>query len=200
MPVDPLVAYFMGMVLLVIGCTVVGELSLAGAYHLNRRHFAAINMEMVHQHNLSVQAIGMKDKASYKACNSLANEAFGRNFFSHIALFASSLWPVPFVLGWMSFRFSEVEFPLPFTVPAVGDTVGNSFFFIPLYIVARVAFAKARPHLPLFSRLHKAMKDNENQERLISWAELGKPGAMPGVASDVTCGVMPGDAARIQRS
>lgn len=173
LPLDPVTAYCVGMVLLVLLCTVVGELSLAGVYFLNRKHFAKVNGEMIRQHNLSVKAIRQKDKASYKACNSLANDAFGQNFFSHIALFASSLWPVPFALGWMAFRFSEITFQLPFTIPAVGGEVGNNFFFIPMYVLCRVAFAKSKPHLPVFKQIQKAIKDNEDPgEDLVSWSQL----------------------------
>ncbi|MFK4765951.1 hypothetical protein ACI3L3_14370 [Desulfobaculum sp. SPO524] len=186
LPLEPLTAYFVGMFLLVLLCTVVGELSLAGAYFLNRKHFAKINQDMIRQHNLSVQAICEKDKASYKACNSLANEAFGQNFFSHIALFASSLWPVPFALGWMVMRFSEVVFPLPFTIPAIGNEVGNNFIFIPLYVAVRVGFAKLKPHLPVFKQILQAIKDNEDPgENLLSWSELydGKKKDAPGAGA-----------------
>lgn len=170
LPVPPVYAYFLGMLLLILACTLLGELSLAGVYYVNRKHFAKLNRDMIHNHNLSVEAIREKDKRSYKACNSLANEAFGQNFFSHIALFASSLWPVPFVLSWMMFRFGDVAFQLPFTIPAIGDTVGNNFVFVPMYVLVRVLFARSRKFIPGYRFLASAMKKNEDiGEELLSW-------------------------------
>ncbi len=87
---NPYVGFAIGIFWVSLAATILGELCMAGIYFLNAKHFAKINREMVGHHNLSVKAIAVKNKKAWKACNSIANEAFGRNFFSHIALFASS--------------------------------------------------------------------------------------------------------------
>ena len=120
-------------------------------------------------HNLSIKALGLKDKVSWKACNSIASEDFGKNFFSHIALFASSLWIVPFVIGWMSYRFGAVDF----IVPGIGE-VGPPFIFIPAYILFRYLFSKAKPWIPIFKVIQRKIKENEGEEDMLSYSDLAK--------------------------
>ncbi|WP_461209052.1 hypothetical protein [Desulfocurvus sp. DL9XJH121] len=173
LPLHPMAAFFVGLVLLALALTVVGELCMAGAYFANRRHFARIAHEMTVNNNNSIRALARQDKASYKACNSLANEAFGQSFFSGLALFAASVWPVAFALSWLAFRYGAIEFPVPFTA----FTVGVNFLFIPLYIVVRFGFAKAKPHLPVFGRIRRAVLANEYAgEELMTWGDLVQDG------------------------
>ena len=77
----------------------------------NRKHFARITHEMTINNNNSIRALARRDKASYKACNAQANDAFGKSFFSGIALFASSIWPAFLVMAWLAYRFPELTFP-----------------------------------------------------------------------------------------
>lgn len=168
-PAPPLVAFALGLAIMALVLTMIGELSLAGAYFLNRKHFARIHREMVRNNNNSVRALARADKKSYTACNAMANEAFGQNFFSGLALFAASVWPVAFAMGWLSLRYGAVEFPLPF----VERTVGPNFYFVPLYIAVRIAFSFAKPYLPVYSRIQKAVKANQDPgERMLTWGDL----------------------------
>lgn len=169
-PGNVYVGYAMGIIWLAFLVTLLGELTMAGVYLLNRKHFLAQKREMVSHLNLSMKALAAKDKNSYKACNAIANEAFGRNFFSGIALFASSLWPVPFALGWLQFRFASVEF----TLPLVG-AVGSAFMFIPTYIFVRILFFKAKPYLPFFSYMTKLLRKQEaNEEQMLTYMDMVK--------------------------
>lgn len=169
-PGNVYVGYAMGIIWLAFLVTLLGELTMAGVYLLNRKHFLAQKREMVSHLNLSMKALAAKDKNSYKACNAIANEAFGRNFFSGIALFASSLWPVPFALGWLQFRFASVEF----TLPLVG-AVGSAFMFIPTYIFVRILFSKAKPYLPFFSYMTKLLRKQEaNEEQMLTYMDMVK--------------------------
>lgn len=173
LPVAPLAAFAVGLVGLGLVITILGELSMAGVYFINRRHFAAVNADMVKHHNLSVKAIRQGDKDSYTACNSLANEAFGKNFFSHAALFSASIWPLPLAMGWLAFRFSEVVF----TLPGVGSEVGVNFAFIPLYVALRILFGRYKRFVPPFGAIARAVKANETSgEDLMAWSELLKDG------------------------
>ncbi|MFH1915402.1 MAG: hypothetical protein ABIK45_14155 [Pseudomonadota bacterium] len=177
---NPHLGFAVGIFWLCLLTTVIGELCMAGVYFLNKKHFATINQSMVRHHNLSLQALGAKDKTAWKACNSIANDAFGKNFFSRIALFASSLWVVPFAIGWLSFRFSSVDFVLPY----LGE-VGVSFLFIPLYIVTRVLFCRAKPVLPVFRHIKRKVAENEGAEILMSYSDLAKKEDGPAVTGPV---------------
>lgn len=172
-PAQAWLGFALGIFWICLVTTVIGELSMAGAYFANKRHFAKHSQDMVQNHNLSVQALGCKNKEAWKACNHLANDAFGKNFFSHIALFASSLWPVPFAIGWLYYRFAEVDF----TVPFVGE-IGPSFIFIPAYILFRWLFGKAKPWLPVFRTIKQKITENETAGgTMLSYADLMKDGA-----------------------
>ncbi|WP_419784866.1 hypothetical protein [Pseudodesulfovibrio sp.] len=167
---NPYVGFGLGIIFICLVTTVLGELCMAGVYFLNAKHFGKMNKDMVHNHNLSVKAIGVRNKTAWKACNSIANEAFGKNFFAHIALFASSIWMVPFGLGWIYYRFSSVDF----TVPFIG-AVGPAFYFIPAYILSRFLFEKAKPWIPLFRVIKRKIKENEGEEEMILFSDLAKP-------------------------
>lgn len=164
---NPYIGFAIGIMWICLFTTIVGELCMAGIYFLNAKHFAKMNRDMVNHHNLSVKAIGVKDKKAWKACNSIANEAFGKNFFSHIALFASSLWVVPFGIGWLFYRFGEVEF----VVPLIGQ-VGPPFIFIPAYILTRYLFGKAKPWLPVFKTIKRKIRENEGEDEMLMFSDL----------------------------
>ena len=161
------VGFAFGLFWICLTATIVGELCMAGVYFLNKRHFASINRDMVDHHNLSVRALGAKNKTAWKACNSIANDAFGKNFFARIALFASSLWVVPFVLGWLSYRFGTVDF----SVPLVG-AIGPAFIFIPVYILFRYLFSLSKPWLPFFRTIQQKVKENEAGDEMMTFLEL----------------------------
>ena len=129
-PDIPDVGWWLGTTLLAAWCTILGKITLILAYRVNHSHVKEIEREMVDRHNQSVNALKAGNKPAYKAINRLANEAYGKTFFFQVAMACSSLWPVPFALGWMQARFSGVDFLLPFTE----ETVSYPFVFIPLYI------------------------------------------------------------------
>ena len=161
------VGFAIGLFWVCLAATVIGELCMAGVYFLNKKHFASVNREMVDHHNLSVHALGAKDKGSWKACNSIANDAFGKNFFARIALFASSLWLVPISIGWLSYRFGGVDF----TVPVLG-AVGPAFIFIPAYILVRVLFSYSKPWLPFFRTIKRKVEENEAADAMLTFTDL----------------------------
>jgi len=161
--------FYLGTLVLCAAAVVVGEATYILAYMLNRRHYESGQDEMVRMHNLSVQAIAAKDKASYKAANSLANESFGKSFFAQAALFCASLWPVPFLLGWMSLRFRGVG------IPFFGLSVSYVAVFLPTYILCRYGFSKIKGRLPFFSKAQATMRQMaEKREKILSWADLGE--------------------------
>jgi hypothetical protein len=151
--------YFIGTWVLSLLCVIIGEFTISLVFRFNKEYIDHDNQKMVKMQTLSVQALMAKDKMSYKACNKEANEAFGKVFFKQIALAASSLWPIPFALGWMQTRFLDVEFLLPCRLPALGESVGYSFTFIPMYILARILFGKIKHKLPYFNKMQKILAE-----------------------------------------
>jgi|Deesub1362A_J573_1020465.scaffolds.fasta_scaffold00062_67 hypothetical protein len=148
----PVLDYLAGTFLLAMASVVVGEGSLLVAYGINRRHLVGLQREMTRMHNLSLDALRVKDKGAYKTFNREANEAHGKVFFNLVALSAASLWPAFFALAWMQTRFQGVGLSVPF----VGLEVGYPAVFILNYILSKILFKQLRPHLPLFRR-HQAM-------------------------------------------
>lgn len=181
----PLAGFVFGIAVLAFLSILLGEYTMAGAYLFNRRHFKEQTEEMVRMHNLSIEAIRSKDKESYRATNKWANEHFGKAFFARMALFACSMWPVPFALGWLDTRFAGMGImELPFT----SWQPGYAFFYIGLYIALRVAFAKlAKPRIPFFNRVVEMMQ-HETDEEVKSWGELNTAPSSDGPGDD------PGDA------
>ncbi len=143
-PNDPLTGYYLGIFVLSLTCVIIGEYSISIAFKVNKDKITRDNNDINHFQDLSIEALKAGDKKAYKACNSIANDAFGKSFFSQITLSASSLWPLFIALGWMQYRFTEVEFSLPF--PIFGTTFSAGYFltFVFCYITTRILFGKFR--------------------------------------------------------
>ena len=169
---NPMLGYLMGIAVLGLLCAVIGDLTVALAYRVNGAFLKRDNQELVAMQNKSLLALRARDKASYQACNEVANESFGKVFFSQLALGASSLWPVAFALQWLHERFADVTFLLPFPL---GDrtSVGYAFTFIPMYILMRILFGHLRSRLPGYRRLTVARDiDGAETESMLSVADV----------------------------
>lgn len=163
-------AFWLGTTVLSLWCIVAGEFSGALVYLWNRDFYDNQQREMVRMHNLSVEAIRHKDKATYKASNRWANEYFGKVFFSGAALFAVSLWPVPFALGWLDGRFRGIEL---YHVPFGGWPLGYAFVFFATYIPLRILFSRVRDRMPFFRRVARLRKESAASiGDVTSWSEL----------------------------
>lgn len=169
----PIFGYLIGTAILSLACVVLGQFTLSLAYRTNRTNLKSNNNEMVRMHNLSIYALLAKNKKAYKSCNKEANDAFGKYFFAQIALGISSLWPIPFALAWMQTRFDGVDFLLPFALPGVGQAVGYTFTFIPMYVLVYILFGKIKHRLPYFKREHEFLKADVNDtEKMLSISDL----------------------------
>lgn len=179
---NPASGFFFGTFILTLWCTLIGELTALGVGRINRAYLKKLEQESIRLHNLSVKAIIHKDKESYRACNKMANEAWGKFFFATIAQGAASLWPVPFALAWMHTRFADIEFELAYSIPLLPDVVGYPAVFIPMYILVRICFAKLKPWLPLFhgDDTPKLRRPGHEEEKMITWADVDKHKGLPG--------------------
>ena len=164
---NPTAGFYIGICILSLLAVVTGEASFLGAYRLNRRHYEEMRRDMTRMHNLSLKAISVKDKASYKAANRMANESYGKTFFSQAALFCASLWPVPFVLGWLSLRFNGVE------IPFFSAHISYAAAFLGMYILTRFLFSRIKTRIPPFSRAYAVMRQrDEAEEKALSWSDF----------------------------
>ena len=164
---NPMLGYLIGIAVLALLCAVAGDLTITLAFRINGTFFRRDNRELVRLQNKSLLALQAKDKESYQACNEVANDSFGKVFFSQMALGASSLWPVPFALQWLDGRFADVAFLLPMQL-GERTAVGYAFTFIPMYILMRILFGQIRTRLPGYRRLiaTKEIDDAETEAML----------------------------------
>jgi hypothetical protein len=113
-----------------------------------------------------MEALKVGNRPAYEAANKLANEAFGKSFFMQLTLSATFFWPIFFVLGWMQYRFLDLEFPLPF----VGFSLGYIGVFIVIYIMAYVLFKQIKGRLPFFG----GMAGNPDQANTVERLPTGQ--------------------------
>jgi len=179
---NPATGFFFGTFVLCFWATLLGELTALGVGRVNRSYLRKLEQESIRWHNLSVKAIIHKDKASYKSCNKMANEAWGKFFFATLAQGGATLWPVPFALAWMASRFQAVEFELAFAIPYFPDKLGYPAVFLPMYILVRICFSRLKPWLPFFNDLDapKLRRPGHEDEKMITWADVDKHRGLPG--------------------
>lgn len=149
----PIAGYLFGTFCLAVFCIILGQITQVVLWRWNRPWLNADNREMVRMHNLSLKALTAKNKPAYTASNKVANDAFGKFFFSRIAMSMASLWPVPFALAWMDTRFADVEF-LVFGLGSVGYLAT----FIPVLILAAILFSRIKTHIPFFATVARQMQ------------------------------------------
>jgi hypothetical protein len=145
LPSNEYAGFFLGTFVLALICLILGDVTFSLASRLLGKHLDRVATEAIKYQDLSIDAAKAGDKASFKVVNKLANDAFGRSFFSVMAFSMTRLWPVPFALAWMQYRFLEVEFPIPGTKWSLGY-IGA---FIIIYIIAYLAWNR----LPWFRRI-----------------------------------------------
>ncbi len=151
------VDFVLGTFLLACLCLVLGEITIFLIFLLSRRRILEKTVEAEKYQDLSIEALKAGDKEAYLAANQLANDAFGHSFFQQAALSAAFLWPVCFALGWMQFRFLEVEFPIPGTSWSMGF-IGP---FIIIYLAAYFLFKRLKKGLGLSGRI-RALADGQS--------------------------------------
>ena len=142
-PENPVLGYYLGTFVLTFITVLTGKYSLACALRLNRGLIEKDHYRTNYFQNLSLAALKTGDKKAFRACNGIANEAYGKCFFTQAALSAASLWPVFIALGWMQYRFMEVEFQLPFSIPLLGSAFGYVSNFLFCYIIMAIVIKKS---------------------------------------------------------
>ncbi|MGA7563093.1 MAG: hypothetical protein WBW55_07825 [Desulfobaccales bacterium] len=166
--------FLIGTFALALMAVIAGECTISFAYLLARKRIERVTDEAVKYQNLSIDALTVGNKEAYRAANRLANDAFGHSFFMQIALSAAFLWPVCFALAWMSYRFADLKFPVPY----LHFSVGYIAVFLFLLVAAYFAFKPLKYRIPYFRRI-KAMLDASSRaaQEMKSFADLLTPGA-----------------------
>jgi hypothetical protein len=166
------VNFLLGTMALAVLCQLVGEFTSFLASLMVRRHFEQVSGEAKRYQDLSMEALKSGDRPAYEAANKLANEAFGKSFYSQVALSATFVWPIFFALGWMQYRFLEVTFPLPF----IGFSLGYIGVFLILYISAYFAFKPVKRRMPYYRRIRELKDASDRSARdLKSFGEPQSP-------------------------
>jgi hypothetical protein len=174
------VNFLLGILALAVLCLLVGEFTSFLALLIVRRHFEQVSGEARRYQDLSMEALKAGDRPAYEGANKLANEAFGKSFYSQVALSATFVWPIFFALGWMQYRFLDLTFPLPF----IGFSLGYIGVFILLYIAAYFIFKPVKRRLPYYRRIRelkdasvRSARDRKNFGEPLLPAAAGTPTA-----------------------
>ena len=161
--------FLIGTFVLGMIAVILGEFTISLAYLANRRHIEKQTGEVVRFQNLSIDAIEAHNKQAYSAANKIANEAFGKSFFMQIALSTAFLWTIPLALGWMQYRFHDLEFRLLFT----DYTIGYFAVFLALYVAAYLLFKRIKPIIPYFKWINARLEEsNKRIGEMRSFSEL----------------------------
>ncbi len=170
--------FIIGTFVLALIAVIIGECTISVAYLLARKRIEKVTDETIRYQNLSIDALTSGDKGAYQAANELANDAFGHSFFMQIALSAAFLWPIFFALAWMSNRFEELEFPVPY----LHFSLGYIAVFVFLFVAAYFVFKPVKYRIPYFRRIKEMLKSSSLTGRklksfgdLLSPAGAGKP-------------------------
>jgi hypothetical protein len=145
LPDESIWGMYLGTFVLAMAAVVIGNVTLNLALIINKRRVGEYRESMVKMNNLSIEALQAGDGDSYRACNTLGNDAVGRMFFLNMTFSVAALWPAPFALAWMQSHFNGVSFPLF----GLGITFNYMGVFIPLYVLAHLVFGKIRPYIPV---------------------------------------------------
>ena len=166
--------FIIGTFSLALMAVIIGECTISFAYLLARKRIERLTAEAVKYQNLSIDALTAGNKEAYGAANRLANDAFGHSFFMQIAMSAAFFWPVCFALAWMSYRFADLKFPVPY----LHFSVGYIAVFLCLLVAAYFVFKPLKYRIPYFRRI-KAMLDASSHaaQEMKSFADLLAPGA-----------------------
>ncbi len=141
--------FVIGTFVLALLAVVLGQVTVWLVLLVGKRHMDRATVEAQKYQSLSMDALASGDRQSYEATNQLANEAFGKTFYSQIAFSGAFLWPICVALAWMQYRFQDLAFPLP----VIGLSLGYIGVFILLYIPAYFLCKRVKRHWPHGKRI-----------------------------------------------
>jgi hypothetical protein len=166
------VDFMLGTFLLAFIALILGEFTISVVFLITRKRIDKVTDEIIRYQNLSMDALQAGETAAYNAANKLANDAFGRSFFMQIALSGAFLWPIPFAMVWMQYRFADLEFPLLFTEHSLGFPA----VFIVLYAAAYLMFRRVKYKIPYFKGIKNILDSYDlGNRKMKTLADLVTP-------------------------
>lgn len=139
---DPMTGWWVGIGALAFWSVLLGELTMAIVFRINRSAVAENMDETAYYHEQSMKAKQAGDETAYKGINKLANEAYGKSFFLMIAMGMAALWPAFFAAAWLDMRFGDIVFTLPKW--AGGLELNFLAPFILCYVGMRAAYSRIK--------------------------------------------------------
>ena len=143
---NPTLGWWAGTFVLACWAVLIGELTVALVYRINRKPVADHWKQTNYYHEQSLKAKAAGDEKAYEGINKLANEAYGKSFFLFIAMGMASIWPAFFAAAWLNMRFGHLAFLLPKW--AGGLELSFLTPFVLLYLAVRILFSRIKRAIP----------------------------------------------------
>ena len=163
---DPMLGWWVGTAVLALWSVILGELTLAVVYRINRSTVAENSKKTLYYHEQSLKAKEAGDEKAYKGINKLANEAYGKSFFLLLAMGMASLWPAFFAAAWLNMRFGDFLFIMPKW--AGGLELNFIAPFVMLYVPTRIIFSKFKRFIPFLNPASAASDSLPDRDKLES--------------------------------
>ena len=140
---NPLLGWTVGTFILCLWAVLLGDLTIMFVFKVNEKYVRSLLEKTDYYHEQSLKAKAAGDEKAYSKINWLANEEFGKSFFTIMAMGMGSLWPAFFAAAWLNARFGQMTFfILPrwaggYHINFIGPSLG-------IYIFARYVFIRAK--------------------------------------------------------
>lgn len=137
-PDNPVAGFFLGTCVLSGICLILEKFSVSFAIHINKDKINVNSDEIRHYQDISIRALRAGNKDVFRACNRISHDAFGKLFFSRACLSAAALWPVGLALGWLQYRFADVNFAQAAPVSGADYLLGYITIFALCSVIVRI--------------------------------------------------------------
>ena len=138
----------MGTFILAWISLLVGEFTISAVFLVARERIDASTHEARRYQDLSAEALSAGNKEAYREPTNWPMMRSASPFSCRLLCLRPFCGPFS-SLGWMQYRFFDVEFELFFS----GYTVGFACVFIALYAAAYIIFKRLKYKLPYFRRI-----------------------------------------------
>ncbi len=137
---NPLLGWTVGTFILCLWAVLLGDLTIMFVFKVNEKYVRSLLEKTDYYHEQSLKAKAAGDEKAYSKINWLANEEFGKSFFTIMAMGMGSLWPAFFAAAWLNARFGQMTFfilprwaggyHINFIGPSLGIYIFESYVFI----------------------------------------------------------------------
>lgn len=157
-------AFLFGTWILTLWCIALGDILHIVVSRMNKKRLISLQKSMRHYHILSEKALAFGDKASFKAVNAQAHDAFGHYFSFGAALFCVSVSPIPFAMAWLDGRFVGLTPIFAWDIWIIGQQPSGIFWFLLLYIPSRMVYSRTINRYVWYTSLRPLITNNAHGE------------------------------------